>query len=32
MEKIAGDLLCLQDTKEAQRLPQEASHVMSRPS
>ena len=32
MEKTAGNLLCLEATKEAQRLPQEASHVMSRPS
>ena len=32
MEKTAGDLSCLETTKEAHMLPQEASHVMSRPS
>ena len=32
MGKTAGDLLCLDAAKEAQRLPQKASHVMTRPS
>ena len=32
MGKTAGDLSCLEATKEAQRRPQEASHVMTRPS